>query len=241
MDRRLSVIGLALIAQTALFIAPAAFAQDATARSQPAAQDDPSLARQAVEWSQDRLAELNATIAALEKESARLQGEARTRADETLKTLRDRRDAYRAQAEQAVANARSMTDAQVVAAHKSLDDNWIAFQTARDKYLESAKVDLATRRAILEAEVEARQKAWRESINELSAEASKLAADQRAAINARIAALNAQVDEAKTRVGRLQDASTETWETTKKSYADAQQLFFDTYTSIRKSIKDATK
>lgn len=241
MKLRLSTIGLVLVAQVALSTAPVAFAQGTTAQSQPAAQDDPSFARRAVEWSQDRLAEINATIAVLEKESAKLQGEAQKKADDALKILRDRRDAYRVQAEEAVAKARTWTDAQVAAARKSLDDNWAAFQTARDQYLEAAKADLATRRAVLEAELDARQKAWRKSIDELRAEASKLAADQRAAIDSRIATLNAQVDEAKARIARLENASAEAWETTKKNSADARKLFFDTYASIRKTMEDATK
>ncbi|KPH81396.1 hypothetical protein [Bosea vaviloviae] len=241
MKSLISAIGLALFAQTSLLVVPVAFAQNATGQGQAASQNDPSLARRAVEWSRDRLAELDATIVVLEKESARLQGEARKNADEALKALRDRRDAYRVQAEEAAANASTWTDAQVAAARKSLDDGWAAFQTTRDRYLEAAKVDLATRRAILEAELEARQKAWRNSIDELRAKASKLAADQRAAIDARIAVLNSQVDEAKARIARLEDASAEAWETTKKSYADAQKLFSDTYASIRKTIEDATK
>ncbi|WP_371349287.1 hypothetical protein [Ancylobacter sp. IITR112] len=241
MKLRLFVAGLALLGQTALITAPAAFAQDAGSQTRPAAQDDPSLARQAIEWSKDRLAELDASIAILEQDAARLQGEAKAKADATLRTLRERRDAYRAKADGAVAGAKSWTDAQVTEARRSLDENWTAFQTARDDYLDAAQADLATRRAILEAELEARQKAWRKSIEQLKTDTAKLAADQRAAIDGRIAALNAQIDGAKARVARLQNASTEAWETTKKSYADAQQLFLDTYASIRNSIEDAKK
>ncbi|GEO86019.1 MbeD/MobD family mobilization/exclusion protein [Allorhizobium sp. NPDC080224] len=241
MKLRLSATGLALVAQTALFSAPAVLAQETPTQTALASQDDPSLARQALEWSQDQLAELDATIAVLEKEAAKLQDVARTRAEEALKTLRDRRDAYRIQAEESVANARTWTDAQVAEARKSLDDNWVAFQTTRDEYLETAKADLATRRAVLEAELEARRKAWQTALDELRADAEKLAADQRASIDARIAALNAQVDEASARIARLQDASAEAWEKTKQGYADTQKVFLDTYASIRKSIRDATK
>jgi len=241
MKLRLSAAGLALVAVTAAVVTPTAFAQDTTSQTRPAPQDDRSLARQAVEWSQDRLSELDAAIAVLEQNAAKLQGEARARADAALKTLRERRDAYRARAEEAVANAKTWTDAQVAEARKSLDDTWTAFETARDDYLDAVKADLATRRAVLEAELDARQKAWQKSIDELRVKAAKLAADQRAAIDARIAALKAQADEAKARIGRLQDASAGAWETTKKSYAEAQKLFLDTYASIRKSIEDATK
>lgn len=241
MKLRLFAAGLALVAVTAAVVDPTAFAQDTTSQTRPASQDDRSLARQAVEWSQDRLSELDAAIAILEQNAAKLQGEARARADAALKTLRERRDAYRVRAEEAAANAKTWTDAQVAEARKSLDDTWTAFETARDDYLDAVKADLATRRAVLEAELDARQKAWQKSIDELRVKAAKLGADQRAAIDARIAALKAQADEAKARIGRLQDASAGAWETTKKSYAEAQKLFLDTYASIRKSIEDATK
>ncbi|MBP2297244.1 hypothetical protein [Azospirillum rugosum] len=241
MKLRFSTFALAILSQTVLLAAPTAFAQGVAPQDQTAIQDDPSLARRAVEWSQDRLAELDASIVVLEKETARLQGDARAKADATVKVLREKRDAYRAKADEAAAKARSWTDAQVAEARKSLDENWTAFQTARDEYLASAKTDLATRRAILEAELDARQKAWQKSIDDLKADATKLAADQRAAIDARIIALKAQADEAKARAARLQDASAQAWETTKQSYADAQKLFFDTYASIRQSIEDAKK
>jgi chromosome segregation ATPase len=241
MKRHFRALGLVLAAQTMLFTVPAAFAQDAVSQTQPASQDDPSLTRQALEWSQDRLAELDATIAVIERDVARLQGEARARAEAALKTLREKRDAYRTRADEAVANARTWTDTQVAEARKSIDESWTAFHTARDGYLDAAKADLATRRAVLEAELDARQKAWRKSIDELRARTEKLAADQRAAIDARIAALNAQLDEAKARLGRLQDASDEAWQAVKRDFAETQKRLSDTYASIRKSIEDATK
>lgn len=235
-----SAIGLAILAQATLFAAPVTFAQDSTSHPS-SSQGKPSPARQAIQWSQDRLAEFDATIAVLERDAAKLQEDARAKAESALNELRDRRDAYRTKAEEAVANAKTWTDTQAADARKSLDESWTAFQTATDKYLEATKADLATRRAVLEAELEARQKVWQKSTDELRAQANKLSAEQRAAIETRIDALKAQADEAKVRIGRLKDASSETWNTAKKSYADTQKLFFDTYASIRKSIEDVAK
>ena len=65
--------------------------------------------------------------------------------------------------------------------------------------------------------------------------------EQRAAIEARITALRADADDAKTRVGRLQEASGEAWKTAQKSLSDAKTLFNDAYASIRKTIEDAVK
>jgi len=40
---------------------------------------------------------------------------------------------------------------------------------------------------------------------------------------------------------RVSKASAEVWETTKKSYGEAQRLFSETYASIRQSIDEASK
>lgn len=245
MKSYISAIALALASLAALSPAPIALAQDSSAQTQSAGRDAPSPARQAVEWSQNRLAELDATIALLEEKAAGLQLDAAAKAEETLKALRARRDAYQAQVEDASANAESWTDAQIEQARRSLDESWTGFLADRDAYLDAAKVDLETRRDILEAELEARQNAWRQSLDELRAEAAGLAEDQRAAINARIADLSVEMDKVgddmKARIDRLQIASAEAKETLQQSYADTQELFLETYASIRKSIKEAAE
>jgi len=246
MKSYISAIGLALASLAALSPASLALAQNSSAQTQSAERDAPSPARQAVEWSQNRLAELDATIALLEEKATGLQSDAFAKAEEALKVLRARRDAYQAQAEDAFANAESWTDAQIEQARQSLDESWTAFLADRDAYLDAAKVDLETRRDILEAELEARRNAWRQSLEELARRRRQGSAkDQRAAIDARIAELGAEMDKAgdgvKARIDRLQIASTEAKETLQQSYADAQELFLKTYVSIRKSIREGSE
>lgn len=108
MKLRFSTIALALLAQTALLSAPPALAQNAEAQADSAApQKEPSKVHQALAWSQDRLAQLDANITALEKDASKLRGEARTKADAALADLRKQRDAYRRRAQDAAANART--------------------------------------------------------------------------------------------------------------------------------------
>ena len=235
MKLRFSTVALALLTQAALLSAPPALAQNAEAQAASAAtQKEPSKVHQALAWSQDRLAQLDANITALEKDASRLRDEARTKADAALADLRKQRDAYRRRAQDAAANAKNWSDAQVAEARQALDNDWAAFQATRDKYLEESKASIATRRAVLKAELEVQQKA----LAGLRADAAKLTADQRAAIDARIAELNASVEETKAHVSK---ASAEAWETTKKSYGEAQRLFSETYASIRQSIDEAKK
>lgn len=232
---------LALTIATILLPIPVIAAQDTPSHVQSTAQADPSLARKALGWSRDRLAELDATIIVLERQEAKLSGDLRTKADESLKALRDQRDTYRIKAEEAAASVKTWSDNQVSEAQKALDKNWTRFQAERDQYLETTKADLATRRAILEAELEARKKSWQAAIDDLHADAQQLAVDQQTAIDARIAALKVQIVEGEARLGQLQDASAEAWATAKKGYEEAQKLFSDTYASIRKSIEDGIR
>jgi len=245
---RSNIFGLAILIPALAIAGPSAFAQGAATPSPAQGAGQTSVPRQAIQWTQDSLAEADATIAALEREAAKLQGDARAKADAALKTLRDTRDAYRAQAEAAAADAKTWTDAQktwtdaqVSEAQKRLDTSWAAFQSARDSYLDAAKADLATGRAVLQAELEARRTAWLQSIEDLRTRADKVSDDQRAAIEARIAALKAQVDDAQARLARLEEASSTAWKAVQKSYADARALFYETYRSIRKAIDDASK
>ncbi|MFG1240253.1 hypothetical protein V5F63_23995 [Xanthobacter autotrophicus DSM 597] len=238
---RSNIFGLAILVPALAIAGPSAFAQGAATPSPAQGAGQTSVPRQAIQWTQDRLAEADATIAALERSAATLTGEARAKADGAIKTLREQRDAYRAQADAAIANAKSWTEAQVSAAQVGLDASWAAFQSARDSYLDAAKADLATRRAVLQAELEARRTVWLQSIEDLRTRADKVSDDQRAAIKARVAALKAQVDDAQARLARLEEASSTAWKAVQKSYADARALFYETYRSIRKAIDDASK
>jgi hypothetical protein len=240
MKIRSNIIIFSILAQSTLIFVPPAIAQQSSERPAVGGEKNPSLARETIAWSQDRLAELDAAIAVLEKDAAKRNGEARAKAEAVLKELHGKRDAYRLQSEQAAANAKAWTDAQAAGAHKSLDKSWNESQAEVAKYLDSTKADLATRREVLDAELKVRQDSWRKSINELRDDAGKLNDQERAAAEARIDKLNAQIDELNTKMGRLQGASRESWNAVSKNYAQAQQLFSNTYASIRKSIENAT-
>lgn len=238
-------IGLVALAQTALLATPAtsALAQSTHQASPdrnkaaPADQKQISAPRRAIKWSQDKLSEMDATVVVLEQDATKARAEARPQAQAALARLRQTRDTYRAQARDAANHAETWTDNQVTSAQRSLDARWNEFETQRDNYLTTTRADLATRRAVLDARVQA----WQKSIDELRQDAARLDANARADIDRRIAALQAQVDDAKARNGRLRDASRASWNTVKRNSAKAQQLFYETYISVRKSLDEAIR
>lgn len=241
MKLRSQVLGFALLAQLTLFLPAPLFAQEQARQPASVNDSEPSRTRQTLAWSIDRLTELDATVATLERDVAERKGEARARAQAVLQKLRDKRESYRLKSREAAANARTWTDAQVIEAQKSLDESWDAFQAGVAEYFDATQADLATRRAVLENELKVRQEAWQKSIDELRSEADRLSTRERKAIENRIDALKAHADKSTALVERLQEASRESWDAVGKSYAEAQQLFSNTYASIRKSITDAAK
>ncbi|MGU1062092.1 hypothetical protein ACSEPQ_04355 [Pseudomonas aeruginosa] len=241
MKLRSHALGLALLAQLALLLPPPVFAQEQTRQSSSVNDSEPSRARQTLAWSIDRLTELDATVATLEQDVAQHKGEARARAQIVLQELRGSRESYRLKSREAVANAKTWTDAQAIEAHKSLDESWNAFQVGVADYLDATQADLATRRAVLENEFKIRQESWQKSIDELRSEANRVTIRERKAIENRIDALKAHADRSIVLVERLREASRESWDTVGNSYAEAQQLFSNTYASIRESIADAAK
>ena len=234
MTLRSWAFGISILVQATLLATPATHAQGS-------ASDQLSPGRQAIQWSQDRLSEFDAAIARMEQDLEKRKADDRAKGDAALKDLRAQRDAYRAKVNEAASNAKTWTETQVADAGKSLEDASDKFQAQLGEYLDAVNADVVARRAALEAEFEARQKAWQKSIDELRTEAGKLETKQKAAIDARIDALKAQMDDAKARIGRLQEASHEAWTAITRDYAEAERRASETYESIRKSIREAAK
>lgn len=243
MKQRPAIISIAaLLATSALAVAcqpkPTEQPKEAQASSSAPAEDDRlSPSRQVIDWSQSRLTELDAAVAAVEAKSATVKADTREKAQKRLDDLRAARDAYRAKAEAATANAGAWTDAQVGEARRSLDEDSQAFDVALEGYLKDTKADIATRQAVLDAQLRARQESTGKAIEDLRKRAQTLSASERAKADASITALEAQEKDAQQRIGRLRDASEESWQTVKRSSAESRKLFEDTYVSIRQSFE----
>lgn len=237
-----SALALAMLVQAGIAIAPAhAQQQPSSAAAQKAPAAEASTLRQSFDWSQARLAELDAAIAVLEQDLAKRKGDAHAKAATALQELKAKRDAYQAEAAEAAAQARSRSEQELAQARRSLDASWTKAQETKDHYLVVAKTDLATRQELLQAEFDAREKAWKEAIDGLRADAARLSGEQRAAIEPQIEELKASIGKEKSRAARLRDASAQAWTSAKQSYAEAQQNFAKTYASIQESITEAAK
>lgn len=204
------------------------------------AQPDPTGAHGAIDWAQGQLSEMDATIKTLEDNASKLDADARKRADETLQTLRASRDAYRAKIDATLADARQQTDAQIADTRAALEARWNDFERDLGGYLDKINTQVTLRQDVLDARVKAEELYWQQTIAELKTSASSVAAEQRAAIDAEIAQLQADADAAKAKLAKLEQAGNEASSALQDGLAEARKLFDKTQDAVRAAIERAT-
>ena len=194
-----------------------------------AASADPVGAHAAIAQAQERLAEIDATISVLQEDADKVQGAARQRAHDAVASLRTIRETYRKEIDGVVAQGRQMTADQLTAVRAALTAPWTQFEQALDQDVAAVKLDANQRKALVEARIKAEQAYWQTVITDLQASATALTAEQRAAIDARIARVRARADEAQTRLTKLGHAGQSAWSALKQGFVNSRQIFDDTY------------
>jgi DNA repair exonuclease SbcCD ATPase subunit len=203
------------------------------------AKPDPLGAHAAIEWAKERLLEIDATVATLEEDAGKLHDDIRKRADEIIAKLRATRDAYGAKIEGVLADGRQQTESMVAETRAALETQWSAFERDLEGYLTSINSEIALRKEVFQARMKAEEAYWRQRIADLKASTSSVAAKRRAALEARIAAVQAEADAAKARLARLQQAGGDAWSALRDGLAEARGVFDKTYEAVRGAIERA--
>jgi len=198
-----------------------------------AASTDAVGAHAAIAQAQERLAEIDASITVLQEDADKVQGVARQRAHDAVASLRTLRETYRKEIDGVVAQGRQMTADQLTAVRAALTAPWTQFEQALDQDVAAVKLDATQRKALVEARIKAEQAYWQTVIMDLQASASALTAEQRAAIDARIARVRARADEAQTRLTKLAHAGQSAWSVLKQGFVNSRQIFDETYRGTR--------
>jgi len=231
----MSLRALSVVAVCAAVVPAIAWAQ--TPKTQVvapvAASTDAVGAHAAIAQAQERLAEIDASITVLQEDADKVQGAARQRAHDAVASLRTLRETYRKEIDGVVAQGRQMTADQLTAVRAALTAPWTQFEQALDQDVAAVKLDATQRKALVEARIKAEQAYWQTVITDLQASASSLTAEQRAAIDARIARVRARADEAQTRLTKLAHAGQSAWSVLKQGFVNSRQIFDETYRGTR--------
>jgi len=170
-------------------------------------------------WTKERLDEMDATLASLEAKLGQVKAESKAQADKLIGDLKKRRDEFRTKVKaQAQAG-----EAALQAAKPQLEAQWQAFEAEVGTYFVGKQIELqqATFRDVAAAQV----KAWREAADKVHNAATKVAAEKRANLDTAVKQMKADSVEVEARLHKLKQAGKESWAALSAALAESRKAF----------------
>jgi hypothetical protein len=172
-------------------------------------------------WVKERIDEMDATIASLERKAVQMQTEARFKADQFIADLRKKRDEF----ESTVKEKAGDSEAAREAIKARLESQWTGFESEIKKYLEAAGKDVKQQQVVFQSQVTAQMQAWREAADKIHAAAGEFAADRRKEIDATVSRMRADAAAAEAKLQKLGQAGTESWSALSSALTETRAAF----------------
>jgi hypothetical protein len=172
-------------------------------------------------WTKERIDEMDATLAALETKASQIKAESKTKADQLVADLKKRRNEFQA-------TAKKQAEAGEAAGQRiktQLELEWDDFEAQVKKYFETVGKQIEQQHATFRDIAAAQMKAWRDAADKLHAEAANVAAARRADIDTAVTQMKAGASEAEARLQKLKQAGTESWSAMSAALAESRKAF----------------
>jgi len=183
-------------------------------------------------WANERLDEMDATLALFESKVSELQGDARAKAERALADMRVKRDVFR----ETIKKETEMSEADWNRTKASLETDWSAFEVSVQKYIDSAGVQVEQQKAAFQVRADAQRKAWQEAIDKFENTTAGFAADRNAEVESAVKRMKAEAVAAEAKLEKLNRAESESWsafrkalEETRTAFDHANQLAYDAF------------
>jgi hypothetical protein len=187
-------------------------------------------------WTKQRIDEMDATLASLEAKAGQVKAESKTKAEQTIADLKKRRDEF-----QAKAKAQAQAGEVVLQANKTqLESQWRGFEAQVKTYFDTIGKQVEQQQATFRDIATAQAKAWREAADKLHSEATKVAATRRADVDAAVKQMKADAAEAEARLQKLTQAGSETWAALSAALAESRKAFNQANQKAWEALKRAT-
>jgi multimeric flavodoxin WrbA len=174
-----------------------------------------------LEWTKQRIDEMDATLASLETKAGQMSAESKAMAERLLAQLKKRREEFQAKAK---SNAQE-SEAVLQASQAQLETLWVDFEAQVKAYFETTGKHFEQQQATFRAVAAAQTKAWREAADHLQAEAMKVAVAKRADIDVAIKQMKVQAAEAEVHFQKLKQAGGESWSALSAALAQSRKTF----------------
>jgi DNA anti-recombination protein RmuC len=188
-------------------------------------------------WAKERIDEMDATLASLERKASHVQADLKEKANELISDLRTRRDEFQTlakkQAEAGVA-AWERTKAQ-------FESQWNGFEAQVKTYIDTVGKQVEQQQETFRDIADAQLKAWHEAADKFHSAATKLAAERRADIDAAVKQMKADASESEARLQKLKGAGRESWMALSAALAESRKAFDRANQSAWDALKRAAQ
>jgi len=172
-------------------------------------------------WTKERIGEMNATLASLEAMASKVTADSKGKADQFIADLRKRRDEFQA-------TVKKQTEAGEAAWERTrtqLESQWHGFEAQVKTYFETVGKHIEQQQTTFRDVAAAQVKAWREAADKFYGEATKVTATRRADIDAAVKQMKADASEAEVRLQKLKQAGRESWSALSAALAESRKAF----------------
>ena len=174
-----------------------------------------------LEWTKQRIDEMDATLASLESKANRVQADSKAKADQFIADLTKRRDEFQAQVKaQAQAG-----EAALQAGKAQLEAQWSGFETQVKAYFDTVGKQIEQQQATFRDIAAAQMKAWRDAADHIHNEAATFAAARRSDIDVAVDQMKAHAAEADARLQKFKQAGSESWSALSAALAESRKAF----------------
>jgi uncharacterized phage infection (PIP) family protein YhgE len=172
-------------------------------------------------WTKERIDEMDAALASLEAKASQVQADSKTKADQLIDDLKRRRDEFQATAKKQAEEG----EAAWQRTKTQLDSEWRGFETQVKTYVETLGKEIQQQQVTFRDIAAAQLKAWREAADTFHQEATKVAAARRVDLDAAVKQMKADAAEAETRLQKLKQAGSESWSALSAALAESRKAF----------------
>src|SRR5271157_3457180 len=170
-------------------------------------------------WTKQRIDEMDATLASLEAKGGQAKAESKAIADQMLADMKKRRDDFQAKVQA------QASEAAMQASRAQLESQWHGFETQVKTYFDTVGKQIEQHQATFQDVAAAQAKAWREAAETFHSEAAKIAAARRADLETAVKQMKADAAEAEARLKKLRQTGSESWAALSAALAESRKAF----------------
>ena len=174
-----------------------------------------------LDWTKQRVDEMDAAVASLEIKTRDVTTEARARSEQCIANLKKQRDEFQAKARAQV----EAGEASLRASKAQLEAQWNRFEAELKGYFDTIGDRIDQQQTTFRKVAAAQAKAWQETADELHAEAAKAGDKWRADIENALTRIKADGSEAQARLQNLQQAGSTSWAALSAALAESRLAF----------------